>query len=60
MSDRRSRRACARRTVDAKQVGRELGVRYLLEGGVRKLEERVRITAQLIDTATGAHVWAER
>jgi adenylate cyclase len=48
------------RTVDVKQVGRELGVRYVLEGSVRKLEDRVRITGQLIDTATGAHVWAER
>jgi adenylate cyclase len=48
------------RTVDLKQVGRELGVRYVLEGSVRKAGERVRVTGQLIDTATGAHVWAER
>jgi TolB-like protein len=48
------------RAVDVKQVGRELGVRYVLEGSVRKLAERVRITAQLVDAATGAHVWAER
>jgi adenylate cyclase len=48
------------RAVDVKQVGRELGVRYVLEGSVRKAAERVRITGQLIDTATGAHVWAER
>jgi TolB-like protein len=48
------------RTVDVKQVGRELGVRYVLEGSVRKLGDRVRITAQLVDAATGAHVWAER
>ncbi|MGA7666811.1 MAG: adenylate/guanylate cyclase domain-containing protein [Pseudolabrys sp.] len=48
------------RAVDVKQVGRELGVRYVLEGSVRKAADRVRITAQLIDTATGAHVWAER
>src|SRR3984957_19114808 len=48
------------RSVDVKQVGRELGVRYVLEGSVRKLADRVRITGQLIDTATGAHVWAER
>jgi TolB-like protein/tetratricopeptide (TPR) repeat protein len=48
------------RAVDVKQVGRELGVRYVLEGSVRKLADRVRITGQLIDTATGAHVWAER
>ena len=43
-----------------KQVGRELGVRYVLEGSVRKAADRVRITGQLIDAATGAHVWAER
>jgi adenylate cyclase len=48
------------RAVDVKQVGRELGVRYVLEGSVRKVGDRVRITAQLIDAATGAHVWAER
>jgi TolB-like protein len=48
------------RTVDVRQVGRELGVRYVLEGSVRKAAERVRITGQLIDTATGAHIWAER
>jgi adenylate cyclase len=48
------------RAVDVKQVGRELGVRYVLEGSVRKSADRVRITGQLIDTATGAHVWAER
>ncbi|MBM3524800.1 MAG: tetratricopeptide repeat protein, partial [Alphaproteobacteria bacterium] len=46
--------------VDVKQVGRELGVRYVLEGSVRKAGGRVRITAQLIDAATGAHLWAER
>ena len=48
------------RPVDVKQVGRELGVRYVLEGSVRKAADRVRITGQLVDTATGAHVWAER
>ena len=48
------------RAVDLKRVGRELGVRYVLEGSVRKAGERVRITAQLIDAATGAHLWAER
>ena len=48
------------RAVDVKQVGRELGVRYVLEGGVRKAANRVRITAQLIDAATGAHLWADR
>jgi len=48
------------RAVDVKQVGRELGVRYVLEGSVRKAAERVRITGQLIDAATGLHVWADR
>ena len=48
------------RAVDVKQVGRELGVRYLLEGSVRKSANRVRITGQLVDTATGAHLWAGR
>ena len=48
------------RAVDVKQVGRELGVRYVLEGSVRKAGNRVRITGQLIDTSTGAHLWAER
>ena len=43
-----------------KQVGRELGVRYVLEGSVRKAANRVRITGQLVDTSTGAHLWAER
>src|SRR5713226_8493444 len=47
------------RAVDLKQVGRELGVRYVLEGSVRKAVNRVRITGQLIDTATGAHLWAD-
>jgi len=46
--------------IDVKQVGRELGVRYVLEGSVRKAANRVRITAQLIDTISGAHLWAER
>jgi adenylate cyclase len=46
--------------VDVKQVGRELGVRYVLEGSVRKAGGRVRITAQLIEAATGAHLWADR
>jgi TolB-like protein/class 3 adenylate cyclase len=45
--------------IDVKQVGRELGVRYVLEGSVRKAGNRVRITGQLIDAATGAHIWAE-
>jgi TolB-like protein/class 3 adenylate cyclase/predicted ATPase len=46
--------------VDVKRVGRELGVRYLLEGSVRKSGNRVRITCQLIDAVTGAHLWADR
>ena len=48
------------RAVDVKQIGRELGVRYVLEGSVRKAANRVRITGQLVDAATGAHLWAER
>jgi pentatricopeptide repeat protein len=47
-------------TIDVKQVGRELGVRYVLEGSVRKGGGRVRITAQLIEAETGAHLWADR
>jgi TolB-like protein/class 3 adenylate cyclase len=47
-------------SVDVKQVGRQLGVRYVLEGSVRKGGNRVRITAQLIDADTGAHLWADR
>jgi TolB-like protein len=46
--------------IDVKQVGSELGVRYVLEGSVRKAGNRVRITGQLIDVETGAHVWADR
>ena len=48
------------RAVDIKQVGRELGVRYVLEGSVRKAGNRIRITGQLIDTADGSHLWADR
>jgi TolB-like protein/DNA-binding SARP family transcriptional activator len=48
------------RAVDVKQIGRELGVRYVLEGSVRKTGGNVRITGQLIDASTGMHVWAER
>jgi TolB-like protein/class 3 adenylate cyclase/Tfp pilus assembly protein PilF len=48
------------RAVDVKQVGRELGVRYVLEGSVRKATNRVRITGQLVDAATGVHLWADR
>jgi TolB-like protein len=46
--------------IDVKQIGRELGVRYILEGSIRKIGNRVRITAQLINATTGAHLWAER
>lgn len=48
------------KAVDIKQVGRELGVRYVLEGSVRKAGNKVRITGQLIDAANGAHLWADR
>ncbi len=48
------------KSPDLRQVGRELGVRYVLEGSARKAGNRVRITAQLIDTTTGAHIWADR
>jgi TolB-like protein len=48
------------RSVDVKQVGRELGVRYVLEGSVRKAGNRVRITGQLIDASSGGHLWADR
>src|SRR4029453_12399278 len=47
------------RIVDVKQVGRELGVRYVLEGSVRKAGGKVRISGQLIDSSTGAHLWAD-
>jgi adenylate cyclase len=46
--------------IDAKQIGRELGVRYLLEGSVRRVGEAITVNAQLISTETGAHVWADR
>ena len=48
------------RAVDVKQVGRELGVRYVLEGSLRKAGNRIRVTAQLVEAETGKHVWAER
>jgi TolB-like protein len=48
------------RAVDVKQVGRELGVRYLLEGSVRRSANRIRIAGQLIDASSGAHLWADR
>jgi adenylate cyclase len=46
--------------VDVKKIGRDLGVRYVVEGSVRKAGNRIRITGQLVDAATGAHVWADR
>ena len=48
------------RAVDVRQVGRELGVRYVLEGSIRRTSDRVRLTAQLVEAATGVQVWAER
>ena len=58
--DRNSSFTYKGRTVDVKQVGRELGVRYVLEGSVRKAGNRMRIAGQLIDAETGAHLWADR
>ena len=48
------------RAVDLREVGKQLGVRYLLEGSVRRAGDRIRVTAQLIDAQTGSHLWAER
>ena len=48
------------RGVDVRQVGRELGVRYVIEGSVRRAGDRLRFTGQLIDTASGVHIWADR
>ena len=48
------------RAADAKEIGKELGVRYVLEGSVQRDQNRVRVNAQLIDAASGAHLWAER
>ena len=48
------------RAVDVRQVGRELGVRYVLEGSVRRGGDRIRFTGQLIDATTGGHIWADR
>ena len=48
------------RAVDLKQVGRELGVRYVLEGSLRRASNRIRVTAQLVEAETGKHVWADR
>ena len=48
------------RNVDVREIARDLGVRYVLEGSLRKVGDRVRVTAQLVDAATGAHLWADR
>ncbi|MFK5047854.1 hypothetical protein ACI4CD_29525, partial [Klebsiella pneumoniae] len=48
------------KAVDIRQVGRELGVGYVLEGSVRRGGDRLRITGQLIDASSGAHLWADR
>ena len=48
------------KSIDAKQIGKELGVRYVLEGSVQRDQNRVRVNAQLIDAETGAHLWADR
>lgn len=48
------------KSIDAKQIGRDLGVRYVLEGSVRRLGDQVRVNAQLVDADSGAHLWAER
>ena len=52
--------AYKRKPVDVKQIGHELGVRYVLEGSVRRLAEQVQVNVQLIDAETGAHLWADR
>jgi adenylate cyclase len=51
---------CKGKSIDAKQLGRELGVRYIVEGSVRRTSDQVRVNVQLIDAETGAHVWADR
>jgi TolB-like protein len=48
------------KTIDAKEIGKELGVRYVLEGSVQRDQNRVRVNAQLIDAESGAHLWADR
>lgn len=60
VSARNSSFAYQGRAVDVRQVGRELGVRYVLEGSVRRGGDRIRFTGQLIDTTTGGHIWADR
>src|SRR3984893_4903808 len=51
---------CSRTWADVKQIGRELGVRYLIEGSVRRAGDHVQVNVQLIDAEIGAHVWADR
>ena len=48
------------KSIDAKEIGKQLGVRYVLEGSVQRDQNRVRVNAQLIDAETGAHLWADR
>jgi adenylate cyclase len=48
------------KSVDAKEVGKELGVRYVIEGSAQRDQNRARVNAQLIDAASGAHLWADR
>ena len=58
MIARNSAYAYKGRSVDVRQIGRELGVRYVVEGSVRRSGERLRITAQLVETESGAHIWS--
>ena len=60
MAARQSAFALKGAALDAREAGARLGARYVLEGSVRRAGERVRITAQLVDAATGGHLWAER
>ncbi len=48
------------RSKDVRAIGTELGARYIVEGSVRKLGDQIRVTAQLIDSRTGSHIWADR
>jgi tetratricopeptide (TPR) repeat protein len=60
LEDGLSRRQPLDRAIDVRQIGRELGVRYVMEGSVRKAGQRLRITGQLVEAETGAHLWADR
>src|SRR5262249_56096256 len=51
---------CKGKPIDVREIGRELGVRYVLEGSVQNTGERIRFNAQLVDAASGGHLWAER